>query len=382
MPVDALRVRRLRWLVPAGAAAVTAIAVLVPGAASGSDHPPLAPRTAAQLLADVQQAQLPAFSGTVVETARLGLPSLPGGFARGAAGQGGSNLVTLFGLLTGSHTVKISYAGPEQQRIAVLDQLSETDIVHNGIDLWTYASDGNQVTHTRLSDPQSHKDATEGGAHLPGPASTPAEAAQRALQAVDPTTVVTVDRTARVADRAAYQLELTPRDSRSLIQSVRIAVDSATHMPLRVQLWSRSAGSDPAFEVGFTDLSLSTPGASTFRFSVPPDAKVTEGAFSARMSGAHEKAGAATQPSGVAGGLSSSSTRTVGTGWLSVFEASGVQLDPQVSRTIDDISDPVAGGRLIHTTLLSVLLTDDGRILAGAVTPQVLEQIAAGGTGG
>ena len=50
--------------------------VIVPQAASGAQHPNLPPRTAGQLLASLEQAHMPQFSGTTVETARLGLPSL------------------------------------------------------------------------------------------------------------------------------------------------------------------------------------------------------------------------------------------------------------------------------------------------------------------
>jgi hypothetical protein len=41
-----------------------------------------------------------------------------------------------------------------------------------------------------------------------------------------------------------------------------------------------------------------------------------------------------------------------------------------------DLLTPVAGGDVLRTSLLSVMLADDGRVLVGAVTPQVLEAAA------
>src|SRR4029077_7591569 len=69
--------RRLLWAVPvAGLVAVTA-AVAVPKVASAD--PALPSRSAAQLLVDMSTAEATPLSGTVVETARLGLPALPEG---------------------------------------------------------------------------------------------------------------------------------------------------------------------------------------------------------------------------------------------------------------------------------------------------------------
>ena len=101
--------RRARYLVPLGAAAVTAAVVVIPQAASGAVHPNLPARTAAQLLASVEQTDLPQFSGTVVETARLGLPSIgDSSFANAVTPTGQSSLLKVVQLLTGSHTAQIA----------------------------------------------------------------------------------------------------------------------------------------------------------------------------------------------------------------------------------------------------------------------------------
>src|SRR3954462_2855360 len=68
----------LRWLVPPAAAVVVIGGGAAAGTIRGSAGPGLPERSAAQLLVDLQTARRVGLSGTVVETADLGLPSLPG----------------------------------------------------------------------------------------------------------------------------------------------------------------------------------------------------------------------------------------------------------------------------------------------------------------
>jgi hypothetical protein len=48
---------------------------------------------------------------------------------------------------------------------------------------------------------------------------------------------------------------------------------------------------------------------------------------------------------------------------------------------LDPVTGPYGTGRAFETDLGSVLLLDDGRVLAGFVTVERLEQVAAEGTG-
>jgi len=47
----------------------------------------------------------------------------------------------------------------------------------------------------------------------------------------------------------------------------------------------------------------------------------------------------------------------------------------------DQLGTPVSGGQLITTPLISVLITNDGKMFAGAVTPAALQQVASTGHG-
>jgi outer membrane lipoprotein-sorting protein len=346
---------------------MAAAALTTNDGAGASERPNLPAKTAAQLLAAVEQAHPASLSGTIVETAHLGLPTLPGS---DTAGQGTS----LQSLLTGSHTMRIWYDGPTRQRIALLAPLSERDVVHNGTDLWTYTSTTNEVTHQTVE------------RRLPLPASTsrlgltPQQAAQAALKAIDPSTRVHVDLTVRVAGRAAYQLDLLPRDSRSLVSSVRIAIDASTSVPLRVQVFG--SGDVPAIEVGFTDISYSAPSPSVFRFVPPSGATVNPGHSNGPGGSADHAETPTTTPTTSNAAGSDTGPIQLGRGWTTVVKyPAGLSSDSLHSDLMDKMSIAVPQGHLIKTALLSILVTDDGDIYVGSVSGADLERVAASGHG-
>ncbi|MGW5578811.1 LolA family protein [Micromonospora chokoriensis] len=365
----------LRWLVPATAA----VAVIGGGAAVGTfaaeAEPSLPPRTAAQLLVDLQTSRLEGLSGTVVQRADLGLPPLVGLVP-------GNELTTM---LTGTHTLRVWYSGPDQQRVALLDTLGEQDVIRNGRDLWTWQSRTNTATHRTLSgDVGAGKPAPEAAANLPA---TPQQAADLALGAVDPSTEVSVGRSATVAGQDAYELVLQPRDRASLVHQLRIAIDAKRHVPLRFEVLAK--GSDrPAFEVAFTEVDYRRPDADQFTFNPPPGVTVTEEKAEAPTAGKPGHAGPAGDPK----------VRAVGSGWTTVLvarldgplaggkapakpaaAAAGSVPDVDVSTFLGGltaVNGDWGSGRLLTSKLFSVLLTDDGRVLAGAVTPERLHEAA------
>jgi hypothetical protein len=73
-----------------------------------------------------------------------------------------------------------------------------------------------------------------------------------------------------------------------------------------------------------------------------------------------------------------------GEGWSAVVElpageAGAQALRGEASAMVDMLTEPVDGGRILETSLVTVLLTDDGRVLAGAVTADRLLDAAASG---
>ncbi|HEY0696322.1 MAG TPA: sigma-E factor regulatory protein RseB domain-containing protein, partial [Micromonospora sp.] len=283
----------LRWLVPATAA----VAVIGGGAAIGTlsanAEPSLPARSAAELLVDLQTARLDGLSGTVVQRADLGLPAL--------ANLAGSASTDLTSLVSGTHTLRVWYAGPDQARVALLNTLGESDLIRNGRDLWTWNSQTNTATHTTLpAEPDRSTPVPPTG--LP---STPQEAANQALAAIEPSTEVSVGRSATIAGRDAYELVLTPRDSASLVAQIRVAIDAEEHVPLRFELFAKGVD-EAVFETAFTQVDFDRPGADQFTFNPPPGAKVTEESTDRPAPREH------------ADGTRPQAPTVVGTGWTTV----------------------------------------------------------------
>ena len=388
---------RTRWAVTfATASAVVGGTFLVPAVANAD--PDLPPTTAEELLTDLASAEQRPFSGTVVHTADLGLPELP---------QGSGSTGELSTLLAGSTTLRLWSDGPDRSRVAVLGALAETDLVRNGDEGWLWRSDEGTAYRADLS--QLPDEPAEGEEAVPGvvgpEGADPASAARSALAALDPTTEVTLDGTTTVADRDAYELVLTPRAEESLVGEVRLAVDAETSYPLRAQVFARGAG-DPALETSFTSISYETPGDEVFEFEPPAGTEVEDvdpAALEAMGAGAEAPEGA---PAPGEGAPEGAEPTVVGEGWASVvvLRGAGGALDavaaggaeaPDAADEADDARSeegeelagallgafqPVQGdygtGQVFSTSLVSVLALEDGRVLIGAVAPEVLERAA------
>jgi outer membrane lipoprotein-sorting protein len=347
--------RRLRWAAPVAAGLVLIGVGPAVTAITADAHGSLPPRTAAQLLADVHGSKLQALSGTVVETSDLGLPSLPS-----IGGRGGDS-ASFSSLMSGSHTMRLWYDGPDRVRLALLGQLGESDLVRNGTDVWAWSSSDNTATHWTV--PDHHAAAPLAPDASAGPAMTPQQAAEAALKAIDPSTRVSTDPTAEVAGRPAYQLDLVPRDPRSLVGSVRIAIDGATHVPTRVQVFARGA-SAPAFQIGFTSFSTATPPDSTFAFEPPPGATVKQGTTPTLRPHALRRAD-----------VTGSAPQVVGKGWTTVVVADVGDARgglPAALKSLPVVSGSWGTGHLLRGSLFSAVLTDDGRLAVGAVAPRLV----------
>ncbi len=365
--------RRARWAVPAGAVVVVGGALAGSMITVASAAPSLPQRTPAQLLASVAgKTSTPPMSGTIVETSSLGLPSLPGT----------SDPTSLSSLLTGSHTIRLWYSDKNHFRVAVPQNMSETDLIRNGSNAWLWESTKNTVTHMAIPAASPKKTAQKASS---APPMTPQQAANQILATVGPTTTVSSDTNVTVARQAAYQLVLAPKSSQSLVGQIRIAIDGANDIPLRVQIFAKGAKT-AAGQIGFTSILFVKPAAANFAFTPPAGAKVQQQSL-----GSSGKKPASASPA--------NSAYVVGKDWLSVADlpqsvlssmtgsqatpSSGSGLSGDTSSIISALlksATPVSGswgkGRLVQTSLLSMLMTSNGRVLVGAVTPQVLYDAA------
>lgn len=352
-----------RWAVPAAGPVLIGGLLAATLSGSASAAPVLAPRTPGQLLADVSAGDHTELTGTVVQTASLGLPNLPSSIASSSAGDGSS----LSWLLAGSHTVRVWFAGPQHFRLAVPGTLSESDLVRDGNTVWEWESSSDTATSYTLSPTEA---ASPLMLHSPGRAPvTPQQAAAQATAAVGPSTAVSTDRDVSVAGQPAYELVLAPKDHRSLVGQVRIAVDAANGVPLRVEVFARGATS-PAIQVGYTQIQFTAPAPSELTFSPPPGATVRHGGSPRTHTPENDQG-----------------FTTIGSGWMTVVKAPASVLTSAgsaggitggLSGSAARVSGPWGSGQLIRTSLVDVLVTGQA-IYAAAAGPSVLYAAAARG---
>ncbi|MFF0204089.1 outer membrane lipoprotein carrier protein LolA [Streptomyces sp. NPDC005017] len=389
------RRRATRYIVPVAVTGVAAATIgLVPALAS-SGSPDLPKISAEQVVQNIAESDTEQLSGTVRINTDLGLPDLGGlesglfsGAARGADGGDGSAAdpsARLTELATGTHTLRVAADGPDRQKLSLLQDAAEYSVIHNGKDVWGYDSRSNEVYHSTTAEPAEPEDVP----------ATPKDFAEEALKAADDTTSVTVDGTARVAGRDAYKLLIEPKQSGTTVGAISIAVDAKTWTPLKFTLTPASGGA-AVLDVGFTQVSFARPAASTFDFTPPEGAKVTEeGEAGHDAPGASRDGGFGDFGKGFGKGLepgteggSADGPQTIGEGWnaIAVLDTggegvpSGDEVGGQFGGFLDSLGDKVDGkfgsGTVFKTRLINALITDDGKVYVGAVTEEALVKAA------
>ncbi|MFC8076037.1 outer membrane lipoprotein carrier protein LolA [Streptomyces sp. NPDC057307] len=406
--VPAGRRRAARYVVPVAVAGIAAATIgLVPALAASGD-PDLPKISAEQLIEKIAASDTEQLSGTVKITTDLGIPSLGslGGLGGSAAGalapkggaDGGGSAAEptgrLMELATGEHTLRVAADGPDKQRVSILDSAAEYSLIRNGDEVWAYDSASNEAYHAtspadaaKGSDKGSEKGSENGEkgkdqAAPKGLPATPQDFAEEALKAAGDTTSVTVDGTARIAGRDAYQLLIKPKQDGSTIGSIKVAVDSETGTPLKFTL-QPSGGGKAAIDVGFTKVDFSKPSASTFDFSPPKGAKVTE-ADESKAAG-KDQAHKAPKDAKDLG----TEPNVIGEGWTTVVQldtggkgpgAVSKDMPAQAEEFMNALGDKVDGkfgsGTVFKTRLVNALMTDDGKVFVGAVTKDALVKAA------
>lgn len=395
------RRRAVRYAVPVAAVGAAAVTIGLIPALAGAASPNLPDITAKELIAKVAASDTQTISGTVRVSTDLGLPSFLSGAAGGAlggsmspGGRGGSGSsgdaadpsAQLTQLLSGSHTLQVAADGPEKQKVSIVQNAAEYSLIHNGKDVWAYDSGSNSAYHAVA--PEGERAVPREEASI-----TPQAAAEKALAAVDDTTSVTVDGTASVAGRDAYDLLIKPKQSGSTIGSIRISVDSTTGVPLRFTL-TPSSGGKAAVDVGFTKVSFAKPAASTFDFAVPKGAKVTTQKLDDKSAPAHdgarparpERSGDGNPLSALGLGDGVDAVGQTGKGWTAIAElkapkeAAGTDAKGGGDSLLGSVGNKVSGdfgsGTVISTRLVNALITDKGTVYVGAVTQDALVKAA------
>jgi hypothetical protein len=428
---------RARVLVPAiGVPVAIAAAVLVPLQATAAVDLP--DKTVEEMIEFAKASDVDAFSGTIEQRSELGLPDL-GALTGGAGGSGGeaddadaaasAGLEDLIALATGSFDAKV-YLDGDQARLQVLDRMAERNVYLGPDEAWFVDSETETATRLtvpadadldaieadleaeaeRLADEAKAKAEAElpDGEQLP----TPQQLLDRALDRLDETTEVLVGTDGRVAGRDAYELVLEPRTDETLVGEIRVAIDGENGAALAASVTARGA-SDPAFSTGFTEVSFSAPDASVFAFEPADGFTVTEEELpiptieeweqwkadaEARAEGddgvAPDAHGDLPEPvvhgegwatviemdaAAAMAAIAEHSAEAGGGGSGDVAEGPGQEQLAEASAALEALTTPVDGGRALQTSLLSVLITDDGRVLAGSVPVDALVEYAAAG---
>lgn len=379
----AARRRVLTWTAAVGVPVLAGAAILVPMAASGAVDLP--DKTPAELIEFAAASDVDALSGTIEQSSDLGLPDLgaiTGAMGDGSASEGAptaADIDDLISLVTGSHTAKV-YLDGESARMQVLDQLGERNVYVDGAANQVWYVDSETQTATQLTLPSDAEiDGLHSDAPVPQePLPTPDEMLDQALATLDESTEVTVGTDARVAGRDVYELILTPRTTDTLVGEIRFAIDGENGVALAASVTARGA-SEPAFRTGFTQVDFAAPDPAVFAFTPGDDITVTQKDISL-PSGApdHDDATA-----------DAASPVVYGEGWSAVVElpSSGeagaadvfAGLDPEQLALLNSVTTAVDGGRVLQTSLVTVLITDDGRVLAGAVPAERLVEAAQTG---
>ena len=349
-----------RTLVPLVVGGAIALAVAVPLTAGASGLPPH--RTAAQLLADLDQVDVPGYSGTVVQKSTLldPLTAEPSG-------------LSLARLMSGTNTIKVWYGGPDRQRIAVLDAAGENDLYRDGNQVWQWDSTDKVAIQLQANPVPTAQDTP---IPVDGTTVTPDDLARQAVAAIDPGTDVVVSTPGTVAGRSAYQLVITPAvDSGTRIGRIVLWLDGASRMPLAAQVYARGITREPSIDLSFSQIAFEVPDDEAFRFTPPPGSKTQT--FNA------SDPGLASSPDPL---LGLRQTRTTGTGWTRVAVVTTPNSDPtsraatvaQFGPGLTDVSGAWGRGKLLETNngLLSMLFVETGRnvgkIVVGSVDPSAL----------
>lgn len=412
-----------RWAPALAVSAVIAVGTFaIPLQASAVDLPDLTPQQVMLLM----DKKITGFSGTIVKTSDLGLPALemssmmskdmvaemeekmPEGFEDFVPNLIEQNAITqAVELISGTHKIRV-YASELGARIQVLDPMSQRDLIVNENEMWTYDAKNAVATTAKFEDKISAADKTkleadakasfeEYAAKLQLDISNPEAVADYLMEMIGETTAVSVGKEHRIAGRSAYQLIAKPKAQNSLIEAVYVSVDSETGMALDVKVYSTEQDA-PAFQVGFESISFETPDAALFSFTPPAGTTVetlempaeleaelealkkeyeakysakefTESDFAAKK--AELEAKYANQPK----------PELIGEGWESVVYLPAmpkeVPMEMLENELFADLLTQVPGGKVFSTPVANVLITDAGKVYAGAVTIEFLQQVAS-----
>ena len=363
--------RSRRWLVPVTAVAVVAgVAALGPVVADAS--PDLPGITAQDLLAKVQTAKVDGLSGTVTTSLDLGLPAMPGMV-------GGEDASQFTDLLTGEHTARVAFAGPDKARVSVLDQMAERVLTTDGKTAWIYDSSRREATKIAVP------------AHTQKPQTTPQNqtydpqaVAKQFLAAIDPSTKVEVTGTESVGRPRCVQAAADPEDGQD---HGRLGDAGGRLEELGPAAGDRDAadrqrsGGPGRLLLGVVRRSVrehvrlhpAEAGSRSPRRRSPAGQGAEDAPEEARRLQAGHPEAVRRPADHRRQGLGDRGSRPTGRSGL----PSGNGALDQLLTNAPTVQGSWGSGKVLTTKMVSALITDDGRVFVGLVTPDALQAAAA-----
>jgi len=411
-----------KWI-PAFVAPATVVALSIAVPMQANAEIDLPDKTASEILQMMNNDPDMSFSGRVTKVSNLGLPPIgnmpdvsesmveemeentPEGMEEFIPRVTESNMVTdLVEIISGTHEARIYVDGPDKLKIQILDPMSERSITVNGDTVWFYDDDKLAAQYMTIDSADLEAKASEYEAEnaaeveqyiaeLPFDINNPAEVADYVLAEASEYSTITVGADQNVAGRAAYELIATPLAAESTVQYVSVAIDAETGMALNVKVVAKGQV-EPAMEIGFTSIDYSTPDASIFEFAPSSDVTVTEmempeeftidgETYTKEELQAELEASKPTEAEyeELKAQYEAMDNKPVvyENGWATVVEmtlSDEMPVEMFQSELFSEMTRQVDGGQVISTSLVNVLITDDGRVLAGAVNTDYLLEIA------
>lgn len=370
----ATRATRLRW---AAATAVLVVVASVPTLATTTqnialglgDHPLTRSSAAAQLKRALDSAKV-GFSGLSESRGTLGLPDF-------------AALGDVSSLLSSTTRTRVWWASATAWRVDTLTAGGEHgtyaapgDPRHSVI-TWNYASSA--LTTVHLADDTSVNDI----ARLPRADDLiPPALGRRLLAGVSADDAVSIGTARPLAGRRTSVLRVRPADSRSTIGLLQVRLDSATALPLQVDVRNRQG--QLVFTSSFDSVSMQTPPLSVLQPPDPPDARRSETDTPDLAARASRRVDADLPRSlaGFAANRRLGGAASYGSGFIRFVV---VPVAPRTSRELvkalegRSLTVKLRNGstHVVSASLLNaVLVTNDdgglGYVLAGAVTADVL----------
>lgn len=325
-----------------------AVALIAPQIAKASESslPSVSPTQLVSWISDSHPIPL---SGTVTGVTSFPIPSVSSLSANSSGALSGSS--------SGSYNIWEN--GKGSFRIQSVSTSGEKDLYVNPGSVWLWDSSKLLATNEAITN-------TGSASVMPSP--NPQVTASSLVSRLSRQATLSVSGTSVVAGRPAYTLSISPNASDSLIGSIDISVDAATHLADQIQVVPKGS-TTPAASLGFNTVSFSAQPASIFSFSPPPGAKVVAPKNSQTSGGRQMTGNTTTQ----------SKPQIVGTGFDAVvvahIPAKTLASNGALLKVLPQVATHLGTAYLYSNPIFQALILPNGTVVAGAVTTSRLLQV-------